>query len=133
MIAHDTALPSEETAALLLKQILDSIYMCFPSADIAIVTNEATANIVFSIGKERSVEVTEAFLDADDGITSALYTLADLRTHLRRLERSDVLMVTQHGLQMIPSGSRKVDAGCTGKSNDRKLDRLVRTAKRLPQ
>ena len=55
----------------------------------------------FSIGKDRSVEVTEAFLGAEEGLTGALYSLASLRTHLRRLEPGDVLMVTRYGLRMI--------------------------------
>ena len=88
-------------AAVLLKHILVAIDLVFPDADLAVEPDEASNNIVFSIGDNRRVEVTEAFLDAEQGFASAVYTLGGLRLHLNQLEAGAVLMVTHEGLQMI--------------------------------
>jgi hypothetical protein len=97
--AHD------KHAALLLKNILGAIRMAFPDAALTINAHELTHNIMFNIQRGndgRGVEVTEAFLDADDGLNSALHYLVDLPTQLRRLAPGDILMVTDVGLQMHP-------------------------------
>jgi hypothetical protein len=97
--AHD------EHASVLLKKILGIIHLTFPQAQLTINAHPSNNDIVFNIQREdgtRNVEVTEAFLDADDGLNSALHCLVDLQAQLGRLAPGDILMVTDVGLRMHP-------------------------------
>jgi hypothetical protein len=92
----------DKHAAVLLKNILGAIHGVFPDARLTINAHESTNNIVFDIQRSdggRGVEVTEAFLDADEGLNSALHSLVDLPAQLRRLSLGEVLMVTDVGLE----------------------------------
>jgi hypothetical protein len=97
------ALPEQDKhAAVLLKNILGTIRSVFPDARLTINAHEATNNIVFDIQQSnggRGVEVTEAFLDADEGLNSALHCLVDLPAQLRRLGLGEVLRVTDVGFE----------------------------------
>jgi hypothetical protein len=92
----------DKYAAVLLKNILGAIHSVFPDARLTINAHEATNNIVFDIQRSdggRGVEVTEAFLDADEGLNSALHDLVDLPAQLRQLGLGEVLRVTDVGLE----------------------------------
>ena len=101
MRAQNFTMDGDGNAAVLLKHILVAIDLVFPDADLAVEPDEASNNIVFSIGDNRRVVVTEAFLDAEEGFASAVYTLGGLRLHLNQLEAGAVLMVTHEGLRMV--------------------------------
>ena len=96
-------LPSDDQhAVVLLKNILTIIQLAFPQARLTIDAHPSNNDIVFNIQREdgtRTVEVTEAFLDADDGLNSALRCLVELQAQLGRLAPGDALMVTDIGLQ----------------------------------
>jgi hypothetical protein len=102
---QNVTMDGDGNAAVLLKHILVAIDLVFPDADLAVEPDEASNNIVFSIGDDRRVVVTEAFLDAEEGVASAVYTLGGLRLHLGQLEPGNVLMVTHKGLLMIQKDS----------------------------
>jgi hypothetical protein len=58
---------------------------------------------VFHIARSdgwRSVEVTETFLDADDGLDGALSRLTGLGVQLTRLRPGQALLVTNDGLRV---------------------------------
>jgi hypothetical protein len=97
------ALPDHDKhAAVLLKNILGAIKSVFPDARLTINAHEATNNIVFDIQRSdggRGVEVAEAFLDADEGLNSALDNLVDLPVQLRQLGLGEVLIVTDVGFE----------------------------------
>jgi hypothetical protein len=97
------ALPDHDKhAAVLLRNILGAIHSVFPDARLTINAHQETNNIVFDIQRSdggRGVEVTEAFLDADEGLNSALHNLVDLPKQLRQLRLGEVLMVTDVGFE----------------------------------
>ncbi len=92
----------DEHAARLLKHILVAIHGVFPHADLSVEPDEFN-NIVLSVGADCRVKITERFLEAEDGLTSAIYSLGSLAVHLRCLQSGDTLMVTHHGLRLIPN------------------------------
>ena len=89
-------------AVVLLRRILGAIGVVFPDVELTIEPHPDSNNIVFSIvgaSGAYAVEVTESFLDADDGLTRPLACLESLRVQLRSLAAGDVLMVTPDGLE----------------------------------
>jgi hypothetical protein len=98
---RDSRRDGDENAARLLKHILVAIHGVFPHADLSVEPDEC--NIVLSVGADCRIKITERFLEAEDGLTSAIYSLGSLAAHLRRLQSGDTLMVTHHGLRLIPN------------------------------
>ena len=99
---RDPRSDGDGNAARLLKHILVAIQGVFPHADLSGEPDECN-NIVLSVGADCRIKITERFLEADDGLTSAIYSLGSLAAHLRRLESGDTLLVTHHGLRLIPN------------------------------
>jgi len=99
---RDPRRDGDENAARLLKHILVAIHGVFPHADLSVEPDEFN-NIVLSVGADCRVKITERFLEAEDGLTSAIYSLGSLAAHLRCLQSGDTLMVTHHGLRLIPN------------------------------
>ena len=102
MRPRDPRRDGDEHAARLLKHILVAIHGVFPDADCSVEPDELN-NIVLSVGADCRIKITERFLEAEDGLTSAIYSLGSLAAHLRRLQSGDTLMVTQDGLRFIPN------------------------------
>jgi hypothetical protein len=102
MSVHDLTI-EDHYAVVLLRRILGAIGVVFPDVELTVEPHPDSNNIVFSIVGANSayvVEVTESFLDADDGLTPALTCLESLRVQLRSLAAGDVLMVTPDGLEI---------------------------------
>ena len=99
---RDQRRDGDEHAARLLKHILAAIHGVFPHADLSVEPDECN-NIVLSVGADCRIQITERFLEAEDGLTSAIYSLGSLAAHLHRLQSGDILMVTHHGLRLIPN------------------------------
>jgi hypothetical protein len=73
---------------LLLRHIFTAIVVAFPGADFHVEPHPDTNDIVFyvnPVGGARSVEVAETFLDADDGLSRAVYRLENLKSQLTKL------------------------------------------------
>lgn len=99
---RDPSRDGDENAARLLKHILVAIHGVFPHADLSVEPDEFN-NVVLSVGANCRIKITEQFLEAEDGLTSAIYSLGSLAAHLRLLRSGDTLMVTHHGLHLIPN------------------------------
>ena len=102
MTVHDLTI-EDHYAVVLLRRILEAIGVVFPDVELTVEPHPDSNNIVISlVGASGAyvVEVTESFLDADDGLTRALACLESLRVQLSRLPVGDVLMVTPDGLEI---------------------------------
>ena len=93
----------DKNAGLLLRHIFRAIVVAFPGADFRVEPHPDTNDIVFyvdPIDGARSVEVTETFLDADDGLSRAVYQLENLMSQLTKLGPGDVLRVSRTGCDL---------------------------------
>jgi hypothetical protein len=98
----------DTNAALLLRHIFGAIAATFPYADFHVEPHPDTNDIVFHVSPvdgARSIEVTETFLDAADGLQRAVARLENLRTQLMKLGPGDVLRVSTGGCNLEPAES----------------------------
>jgi hypothetical protein len=98
----------DRNAALLLRHIFGAIIAAFPFADFKVEPHPDTNDIVFYVHPAdgaRSIEVTETFLDAADGLQRAVVLLENLRSQLMKLGPGDVLRVSTGGCDLEPAES----------------------------
>jgi hypothetical protein len=98
----------DTNAALLLRHIFGAVIATFPYADFKVEPHPDTNDIVFYVSPvdgARSIEVTETFLDAADGLARAVVRLGDLRSQLMKLGPGDVLRVSTGGCDLEPPES----------------------------
>jgi hypothetical protein len=98
----------DANAVLLLRHIFGAIIATFPYADFKVEPHPDTNDIVFNVSPvdgARSIEVTETFLDATDGLARAVARLENLRGQLMKLGPGDVLRVSTGGCDLEPAES----------------------------
>jgi hypothetical protein len=103
IMAFEDLESDDKNAGLLLRHIFRAIVVAFPGADFRVEPHPDTNDIVFyvdPIDGARSVEVTETFLDADDGLSRAVYQLENLMSQLTKLGPGDVLRVSRTGCDL---------------------------------
>jgi hypothetical protein len=101
MDIHDALAHNREDDALLIKRVLNAISLVYPHADLAVEATESNNILIFIKAEEGAwhIEVTEAFLDANNGLYNPFRHIRDLELELMRLGPGDALLLSETGLK----------------------------------